>query len=914
MTNCHDDSRRRLVRARPELIGLDYLEVDQSLPTLTVYFLGRAPGELGPENWLIEGGRRIRDIRVLESELHPAEDIEEDDRVVLTLDRRGDFSSYTLRLLGVEPVDPRYDRISFSFMLDCPADLDCAPIDACPPPQHPAPEISYLAKDYASFRRLIYDRLALIMPAWQERHVPDLGVALVELLAYTGDYLSYYQDAVATEAYLDTARRRVSVRRHARLVDFLLHEGANARAVVHVGVNTPIVLEPNDLMFFTGLRDWLPQVGLLVMLDQLRDLPMAAYEIFEPARPEPIALDPRHNELRIYTWGQRECCLPPGATSATLVYAWSPPAPSDVEDSPKGAAQRAAQRAATPSATAEPQVALRPGDLLIFEEVLGPRTGASADADPTRRHLVRLTSVSPIRDTVEDPPIDLLEIEWAAADALPFDICISAIGPAPECVYLEPISVARGNLVLVDHGRRYGPEPLADVELDTARVVCICEGHVGELETTARRYRPALPRTPIVFRREPPASGPAAQLMNNPPRGALPMVSLRALPPAPGGGEPLFTEGDLADPTLLAHSLGGVETGRLGALRRRLPAALIARLDALDPGAEPSPPLLGELRSALETLIEHWDARLDLLASSATGRHFVVEAESDGRAKLRFGDGDVGRRPAAGMRFLATYRIGGGPAGNVGADVITHLALRTGPTPDLQVIRNPLPAQGGASPEPLAEARLLAPALFHSELQRAIVPADYARIVERDFAGQVQRAAASLSWIGSWYEVLVAVDPVGGEADMRLLEAIGAHLERYRRIGHTLQVRQANRVPLDIELSVCVLPSFLRGHVRAALADLFSSRVLPDGRRGLFHPDNLTFGEGVAAARLVAAAHKVPGVESARVTRLQRRFEEPRDELERGIVPLGPLEVAQVDNDPSFPEHGRIELKLEGGR
>ena len=44
------------------------------------------------------------------------------------------------------------------------------------------------------------------MPDWQERHVPDIGVALVELLAYVGDYLSYYQDAVATEAYLETAR------------------------------------------------------------------------------------------------------------------------------------------------------------------------------------------------------------------------------------------------------------------------------------------------------------------------------------------------------------------------------------------------------------------------------------------------------------------------------------------------------------------------------------------------------------------------------------------------------------------------------------------------------------------------------------------------------------------------------------
>src|SRR2546427_6685807 len=46
-----------------------------------------------------------------------------------------------------------------------------------------------------------------------------------ELLAYVGDYLSYQQDAVATEAYLGTARRRVSVRRHARLVDYLVHDG-----------------------------------------------------------------------------------------------------------------------------------------------------------------------------------------------------------------------------------------------------------------------------------------------------------------------------------------------------------------------------------------------------------------------------------------------------------------------------------------------------------------------------------------------------------------------------------------------------------------------------------------------------------------------------------------------------------------
>ena len=77
------------------------------------------------------------------------------------------------------------------------------------------------------------------MPDWRERHVPDLGIALVELLAYVGDHLSYYQDAVATEAYLDTARQRISVRRHARLVDYPMHEGCNARAWVFVDDRAP---------------------------------------------------------------------------------------------------------------------------------------------------------------------------------------------------------------------------------------------------------------------------------------------------------------------------------------------------------------------------------------------------------------------------------------------------------------------------------------------------------------------------------------------------------------------------------------------------------------------------------------------------------------------------------------------------
>jgi hypothetical protein len=95
---------------------------------------------------------------------------------------------------------------------------------------------------------------------------------------------------------------------------------------------------------------------------------------------------------------------------------------------------------------------------------------------------------------------------------------------------------------------------------------------------------------------------------------------------------------------------------------------------------------------------------------------------------------------------------------------------------------------------------------------------------------------------------------------------------------------------------------------------LFSNRLLPDARLGFFHPDNLTFGEGVYLSKLVAVAQAVPGVESVKVVKLERLFEGPNGEIENGILPLGPLEIARVDSDPSLPENGRLILDVRGGR
>jgi hypothetical protein len=278
---------------------------------------------------------------------------------------------------------------------------------------------------------------------------------------------------------------------------------------------------------------------------------------------------------------------------------------------------------------------------------------------------------------------------------------------------------------------------------------------------------------------------------------------------------------------------------------------------------------------------------------------------------------------------------------------------------------------GGTDPQPIEDVKFLAPGAFHRVLERAVTADDYAtlasdnarRLTQRielerqalattalepvavDRAAEeeeapdegtigpeicetafkkLQGAKAALRWTGSSYEAMLAVDPLGAEtASTELVAEIAAYLEPYRRIGHDLRVQPADYVGIDLALRVCVRPEYLRGHVEAALIDVFSDHVLTDGTKGLFHPDNLTFGEGVYASRIVAAAQSVSGVRSVQLARLGRfeidqlphGVENTAEEVPAGgVLLLGPFEIARLDNDPNDPENGRLTLILEGGR
>lgn len=99
------------------------------------------------------------------------------------------------------------------------------------------PVIDYMARDYNSLLRAMRDQIPHKLAQWQDfTNEADFGNVLLELFAHMGDILSYYQDRVANESFLGTARTRRSVIEHLRLIGYELGTAAPAAASLKLSV------------------------------------------------------------------------------------------------------------------------------------------------------------------------------------------------------------------------------------------------------------------------------------------------------------------------------------------------------------------------------------------------------------------------------------------------------------------------------------------------------------------------------------------------------------------------------------------------------------------------------------------------------------------------------------------------------
>lgn len=779
----------------PGAQGIARVAVDDTNARLLVTFLtsfALSPPAylLNPLSYGLTGGQRLFP-RILAATLPPpGSPLSSGNRsVVLTLDSLGDFSIYTLTVSGPD-IDPFFSSAKLRFRLACDDSFDCRPPSAATaqPPELPV-AIDYLTKDYAGFRQGLLDFIPTRLPAWTERSEADLGMMLVELFSATADNLSYMQDRVANEAFLGTATQRRSVAGHVALIGYQMDDGASAFTWLQFQVNARQLL----LKGFKVSNN--PSTG---------DDPVIVFETLADAQ-----LEPANNQMRLYGWGNTDCCLPRTALSATLDGSFDQ---------------------------------LQTGDYLIFD-------GGSSD----RRDVVRLTTKPPIVPATQvtspplgsppaSPPELVTVVTWEASTPLSNDYCVKS-------------TIVCGNVVPATHGETVQDEDLRKLS----------DPQIAELNHAGRPPGQRVPRQRLRL-------------------GQAPLAHLDASTLALGGAP--------TNPSSTQSSRGDFTA--------RAPRSI----------------------STLQVKVEGqpWQEKTSLLEGGPNDPVFRVEIDDAGEATVVFGDGTFGLRPAETSHVTASYRVGGGGVGNIGADSLV-LARPDGSAPWLNSVTNPLAATGGRDRESRDHARRTAPTSFHQPVV-AVSAADYQAAADA-FRGAngslaIQRSNASFRWTGSWLTVNLTVDPASVERlTPELRQELADYLNGRRLSGYDIEISGPIFVPVDLELQVSADAGSQPSDVQEALLLAFGNGTLPGGAKAFFHPDNFTFGDNLYISRIYAAAMGTPGVQSVLITRMARSHagqpnQETNVNLKQGYLAVGADEVIRLDNDRNFPQNGTLTVRVSG--
>jgi len=325
----------------------------------------------------------------------------------------GDYSTYTLSI-NFAGIDPLLSEIDFKFRPAC-FNMNCAGNEAFAAPAE-TPDIDYLAKDFDSFKHTLICAMQKRVPNWEPTSEADMDQVLIDLIAADADELSDYQDRTLNEAFLATARKRVSLARHARLMDYHIHQGNQATSWLALQVQAVTVI-PNRTGVWTG-ENW-------------QDKGSQAF-----VTTSSMSCDPNLNRLQLYTWAGSVTALDVGSTSADIAL-----------PNPLIAANQA------DADTLRDMINSMSPRRFLIQQQLNPETGTVLGRDPTARQLLELLGNA---ESVFDPMGGVagewfVRIHWREADRLTrrYCFCTQCDTSLPK----EDVSLFHGNMVQIRHGR-----------------------------------------------------------------------------------------------------------------------------------------------------------------------------------------------------------------------------------------------------------------------------------------------------------------------------------------------------------------------------------------------------------------------------------------------------------------------------
>jgi phage-related baseplate assembly protein len=685
------------------------------------------------------------------------------------------------------------------------------------------------------------------------RHGSDFALAFLGLWALVADTVTFYQERIANEAFIGTARTEESVRRLAAHVGHAPRPGRAAATQVA----------------FTLDKDAATLLPVGTRL-QGRAADGQVPQIYETAAP--LRADAGLNELRLRTaWPQR---LPAGAVEATLAgvdlglqpgdpllfggeglasaravrivatvgealgatrVTWDEPLPALEHPTPHRFRHRASL-AALPSqrtlgAGPWPPGKAPPGTAVLSDrcreaEAGGWLAAVVAPAEgPARASLHAIVRVEHTRGA-EDPlryPVTCLLLNPPLPDPAPGAPLQLHLAPAP--LVLAPLTgrsvVRKGERRLELASRVAGLEPGRWLALDAQTPGGESLRQAVVLEAVAEEGEDGVARTVLTLRNGVDAACLAASV-----------VVLGNVVPA--------THGAAQKPVVLGSGDAGLAFQWF-----TLPQGPIAVV--LAPDAPRG------VRSTLEVLVDgvRWQPVGSLLEAGPGDRVYVEELDADGATRVRFGDGAHGARlPTGHGNVVARFRVGIGVVGNAPAGQIDGL-----PTPPrgVKAARNVVPASGGVEPEGRDATRHRAPRT--TRLLGAIASL-------RDFedaalqSPSIATARATSTLIGGRHGVRLVVAGEDGRpvADAERA-ALRAFLDAHRDAHVPLCVQPHRPVPVRVCARLACLPGHGPGNVRAAAEAALRAHF--EARRGL--------GATLPLSAVYAVLQAVPGVASAAV-------------------------------------------------
>lgn len=105
------------------------------------------------------------------------------------------------------------------------------------------PTIDYTNKDYQSIHEELIELVKAECPDWTDFYESDFGMVIIDLFAYMGDMLNYYQDRIANEMFLSTAKQKESIAKILELIGYKVPLADAATVTLHFTCHPAIAEE-----------------------------------------------------------------------------------------------------------------------------------------------------------------------------------------------------------------------------------------------------------------------------------------------------------------------------------------------------------------------------------------------------------------------------------------------------------------------------------------------------------------------------------------------------------------------------------------------------------------------------------------------------------------------------------------------